>query len=139
MKKLSLWIALGSLCLLSFAKPALNVAQFETYSQQMYDLSTKYIQNKQFQNADKTISVWLNTYNTFSDKEKANYAPLYAKMQYNYACALAQNNDLYQALKALEEAVDAGFNNKEQATTDPNLSGLKNYDSFQKILSNIKS
>ncbi len=139
MKKLSLLIAVGSLCLLSIAKPAINVSQFETYSQQMQVLSSKYIASKQFVNANKTIEVWLNTYNTLSDKDKANYAPVYATILYNHACALTQTNDKFQALKALKEAVKAGYSNKIQAETDPNLDALRAYDEFSKIVNDIKS
>lgn len=139
MKKLSLLIAIGSLCLLSIAKPTVNVAQFETYSQQMQALSAKYISTKQYGNATKTVDAWLNSYNALSDKDKAAYAPVYANIMYNHACALTQTNEMFQALKALKEAVKAGFNNRAQAENDPNLSNLKAYDEFSKILNAIKS
>ena len=70
MKKLSLLIAVGIACSIAIAKPTVNVSQFETYSQQMQDLSAKYITAKQFDNANKTIDAWLNTYNALSDKDK---------------------------------------------------------------------
>ena len=55
MKKLSLLIALGIACSIAIAKPTVNVSQFETYSQQMQDMSAKYISEKKFDNANKTI------------------------------------------------------------------------------------
>ena len=139
MKKLSLMIVLGSLCLLSIAKPAINVSQFETYSQQMQALSAKYIAANQYENANKTVTVWLNSYNTLTDKEKANYSNVDAQIMYNQACSLTRTNDKFQALKALKEAVNAGFNNKAKLENDPNLVELKQYEEFNKILNSIKS
>ena len=139
MKKLSLLIAVGIACSMAIAKPAVNVSQFETYSQQMQDMSAKYITAKQFANANKTIEAWLNSYQLLSDKEKANYASVYSTIMYNHACALTQTNEMYQALKSLKEAVKAGFNNSEQAQNDPNLAQLKSYDEFKKILNSIKA
>lgn len=139
MKKLSLLIAVGIACSMAIAKPAVNVSQFETYSQQMQELSAKYITAKQFSNANKTIDAWLNSYNVLSDKDKAAYASVYSTIMYNHACALTQTNEMYQALKSLKEAVKAGFNNSEQAQNDPNLSQLKTYSEFKKILSTIKA
>ena len=94
MKKLSLLIALGIACSIAIAKPTVNVSQFETYSQQMQDMSAKYISEKKFDNANKTIEAWLNSYNLLSDKEKASYAPVYATIMYNKACALTQKNEM---------------------------------------------
>jgi hypothetical protein len=139
MKKLSLLIALGIACSIAIAKPTVNVSQFETYSQQMQDMSAKYISEKKFDNANKTIEAWLNSYNLLSDKEKASYAPVYATIMYNKACALTQKNEMFYALKALKEAVKAGFNNSTQAQNDPNLAQLKSYDEFNKILKSIKA
>jgi hypothetical protein len=139
MKKLSLLVALGIACSIAIAKPTVNVSQFATYSQQMQDLSAKYINAKQFDNANKTIVAWLNSYELLSNKEKAAYASVYAGIMYNRACALTQTNDMFYALKSLKEAVKAGFTNKEQAQNDPNLSALKSYDEFKKILSSMKA
>lgn len=139
MKKLSLLIALGIACSIAIAKPTVNVSQFETYSQQMQDMSAKYIGEKKFENANKTIEAWLNSYNLLSDKEKANYTSVYATIMYNKACALTQTNEMFYALKALKEAVKAGFNNSTQAQNDPNLAQLKSYDKFSKILKSIKA
>lgn len=139
MKKLSLLIAVGIACSMAIAKPTVNVSQFETYSQQMQELSAKYITAKQFDNANKTIDAWLNSYNALSDKDKESYNAVYSTIMYNRACACTQRNEMYQALKSLKEAVKAGFVNKEQAENDPNLSALKSYDEFNKILKSIKA
>ncbi len=139
MKKLSLLIAMGIACSVAIAKPTVNVSQFETYSQQMQEMSAKYITEKKFNSANKTIDAWLNSYKSLSDKEKANYATVYSTIMYNHACALTQTNEMYQALKSLNEAVKAGFKNIDQAQNDPNLSALKSYDEFKKILRSIKA
>lgn len=139
MKKLSSLIALCIACSIAIAKPTVNVAQFETYSQQMQEMSARYIAAKQFSNANKTVEAWLNSYKLLSDKDKAAYAPIYASIMYNQACALTQTNEMYQALKALKEAVKAGYSNVEQAKNDPNLSPLKSYDEFNKIINSIKA
>lgn len=143
MKKLSLLVALGIACSIAIAKPAVNVStnavQFASYSKQMHEMSAKYISQKQFGNANKTIEAWLNSYNALPDKEKTAYASVYASIMYNQACALTQTNEMFQALKALKEAVKAGFSNSEQAQNDPNLAQLKNYDEFSKILKSIKA
>ncbi len=139
MKKLSSLIALGIVCSMAIAKPTVNTATFGTYSQQMQQMSAKYITEKQFTNANKTVEVWLNSYNLLSKTDKITFAPVYAAILYNQACALAQTNDLYAALKALKEAAKAGFNNGEQAKNDANLSPLKVYDEFNKIIESMKS
>lgn len=138
MKKLSLMIALGILCSIAIAKPTTNVSQFETYSQQMNQMADNYIVNKKFNNASKTTEKWLETYNALSDKDKANYTTLYANIMYNQACAYAQTNELYKALKSLKNAVNAGFNNSMQIENDENLNALKQYDEFKKIVNSIK-
>jgi len=138
MKKLSLMIAIGCLCLLSIAKPMDNVNQFETYTQQMKTLSENYLQKKQFSNANKTIDAWLNSYRTLTKEQQQNIAKQYAAILYNKACALTQIDEKYQALKMLKEAVNAGFNDKTKAENEPNLTNLKQYDTFAKILNEIK-
>ena len=130
---------MGIACSVAIAKPTVNLSQFETYSQQMQEMSAKYITEKKFDNASKVITSWMNSYNALSDKEKANYSAIYSTIMYNHACALTQTNEMFYALKALKEAVKAGFNNKEQAQNDPNLTALKSYDEFKKILSSIKA
>lgn len=91
MKKLSSLIALGIACSMAIAKPAVNTATFGTYSQQMQEMSAKYITEKQFSNANKTVEVWLNSYNLLSKTDKVAYAPVYAAILYHQACALSTN------------------------------------------------
>lgn len=139
MKKLSILIAMGIVCSIAIAKPSVNVTTFETYSKQMQEMSAKYISAKQFENANKTVEVWLNSYNALPDKDKATFAPIYANLMYNQACALTQSNEMYKALKALKEAVKSGYHNTTQAQNDPNLTPLKQYDEFKKIMDAIKA
>ena len=133
MKKLSILVAMGIVCSIAIAKPSVNVSTFETYSQQMQEMSAKYISAKQFENANKTVEVWLNSYNALPDKDKTTVAPIYANLMYNQTCALTQSNEMYKALKALKEAVKSGYhNNTAQAKTIRNLTPLKQYDEFKK-------
>ena len=139
MKKLSLLIALGITCSIAIAKPTTNVSQFETYSQQMQQMSAKYVADKKFDYATKTTEKWLEAYATLSDKDKANYNAVYSTIMYNQACAYAQTNELYKALKSLKNAVNAGYNNSSQIQSDENLASLKQFDEFNKIVKSIKS
>ena len=138
MKKLSSLIVLGIVCSMAIAKPSVNVSNFDAYSTQMHGMAAKYVAEKQYINANKTIDVWLNSYQLLPSKEKENYHATYASIMYNRACALSQTNELFQALKALKEAVKAGFNDSNLAQNDPNLSPLKSYDEFTKIINSIK-
>jgi hypothetical protein len=139
MKKLSLMIAMGIASSIAIAKPGTNVSQFETYSQQMQQMSAKYVADKKFDYAGKTTEKWLETYNSLSDKDKTNYSSIYADIMYNQACAYAQTNELYKALKALKNAVNAGYSNASQIQNDENLNSLKQFDEFKKIVKSIKS
>jgi len=139
MKKLSLLVAMGIACSIAIAKPTTNVSQFETYSQQMQQMSSKYMTDKKFDYAVKTTEKWLETYNALSDKEKENYKDVYAAIMYNQACAYTKTNELYKALKSLKNAVNAGYNNISQIQSDENLTTLKEFDEFKKIVKNIKS
>ncbi len=139
MKKLSLMVAMGIFCSIAIAKPTTNVSQFETYSQQMQQMSAKYMTDKKYDYAVKTTEKWLETYNALSDKEKATFKDVYATIMYNQACAYAKTNELYKALKSLKIAVNAGYNNVSKIQSDENLASLKQYDEFNKIVNSIKS
>ena len=56
MKKLSLLIAVGSFVFLSIAKPTTNVSTFDSYSQQMQAMASKYVAEQKFENANKAVS-----------------------------------------------------------------------------------
>lgn len=133
-------IALGILCTIAIANPSTttNVSTFETYSQQMQSLSVKYIADKQYNNAAKVIEKWMISYDALSNKEKESYNAVYATILYHQACAYAQTNELYKALKSLKDAVKAGYNNRNQIENDINLSNLKQFDEFNKIINSIK-
>ncbi|MFN8282028.1 MAG: hypothetical protein U0U67_02375 [Chitinophagales bacterium] len=138
MKKLSLLIAVGSFVFLSIAKPTVDVSTFETYSQQMQAMATKYIAEQKFENADKAIVKWLATYNALSAKDKETYKAVYADIMIEKAKALTQINQHYDALVCLKTAVKNGYSNAQLLNTDANLSALKTYSEFAKIVGSIK-
>ncbi len=138
MKKLSLLIAVGSFVFLSIAKPTTNVTAFDTYSQQMQAMASKYVAEQKFENANKALSKWLDTYNALSATEKENYKTVYANIMIEEAKALTQINQHYDALVCLKNAVKNGYSNAELLTTDSNLSALKTYSEFDKIIKSIK-
>ncbi|MBK8352908.1 MAG: hypothetical protein IPL21_14980 [Saprospirales bacterium] len=138
MKKLSLLIAVGSFVFLSIAKPTTNVSAFDSYSQQMQAMASKYVAEQKFENANKAVSKWLATYNALSSTEKENYKTVYANIMIEDAKALTQINQHYDALVCLKNAVKNGYSNAELLKTDSNLSALKTYSEFDKIVKSIK-
>ncbi|HUM50572.1 MAG TPA: hypothetical protein PK431_02115 [Chitinophagales bacterium] len=138
MKKLSLLIAVGSFVFLSIAKPTTNATTFDSYSQQMQAMASKYVAEQKFENANKALSKWLDTYNALSATEKENYKTVYANIMIEEAKALTQINQHYDALVCLKNAVKNGYSNAELLTTDSNLSALKTYSEFDKIIKSIK-
>lgn len=138
MKKLSLLIAVGSFVFLSIAKPTTNVSTFDSYSQQMQAMASKYVAEQKFENANKAVSKWLATYNALSSTEKENYKDAYANILIDQAKALTQINQHYDALVCLKNAVKNGYSNAELLKTDSNLSALKTYSEFDKIVKSIK-
>ncbi len=57
---------------------------------------------------------------------------------YNLACSLALSGRLEEAVAALRKAVNAGWRNYGQTSSDPDLLPLKNLEGFQQILKLIK-
>lgn len=137
MKKLSFLIALGMLCSFAIAKPNVNVSTFETYSRQMQSMSEQYIADKKFDYAAKALEQWVKSYQALPDTEKSNFNAVYSDIMYQQARAYAQTNEMYKALKSLKEAVRTGFNNREKAINDEQLSPLKAYTEFSKIIKSI--
>ena len=89
-------------------------------------------------NANKAVSKWLATYNALSSTEKENYKTVYANIMIEDAKALTQINQHYDALVCLKNAVKNGYSNAELLKTDSNLSALKTYSEFDKIVKSIK-
>ncbi len=139
MKKILLWIVLAIACYSAKSNPTMNVSDFIRYSQQMNDLSAKYMADKQFADATKVIDKWLITYEKTSVTDKLSCQQIYASILYNQACAYAQSDELLKALKSLKEAVRMGFNNKFQLVNDGNLLPLKSFDEFKKIVKSMNS
>lgn len=79
------------------------------------------------------------------DKAEAAYRelieirPKFAALHYNLACCLALSNQGDQAIEALQQAVEAGWNNVEHTSKDADLSSLKARDDFQQLLKNMGS
>lgn len=56
------------------------------------------------------------------------------KTYYQLACSYALSNKPEQAILYLRQAYERGYKNVDVLLSDPDLSGLKNYQEFQKIL-----
>jgi hypothetical protein len=138
MKKLSLLIAVGSFVFLSIAKPTTNVATFDTYSQQMQAMASKYVAEQKFENANKAIAKWLDAYNALPAKDKESYKATYANIMVENAKALTQVNQHYDALVCLKNAVKNGYSNADALNSDANFTALKSYSEFDKIVKSIK-
>lgn len=54
---------------------------------------------------------------------------------YNVACCYAKLNQIQAGLSALEDALEAGFENFKRIRTDPDLENLRTSDEFEKLLS----
>jgi hypothetical protein len=57
---------------------------------------------------------------------------------YNDACAEALNDHSDRALKALEEAMDAGYDEREQIISDPDLKSLHDLPKFRQLLERLR-
>ena len=101
-------------------------------------MASKYVAEQKFENANKAVSKWLATYNALSSTEKENYKTVYANIMIEDAKALTQINQHYDALVCLKNAVKNGYSNAELLKTDSNLSALKTYSEFDKIVKSIK-
>jgi hypothetical protein len=134
MKKLSLLIAAGCLCLLSIAKPAVNATQFESYSQQMQMMAAKYNAEKKFDFASRMIDKWLESYNKLSDNDKSQFKNVYAILMIENAKALTQKNEHFNALSSLKKAIKSGYTNTNALKEDEQLMPLHTYSEFDKIL-----
>jgi hypothetical protein len=57
---------------------------------------------------------------------------------YNDACAEALNEHPEKALKALEEAMDAGYEDREHLINDPDLNSLHDLPKFRQLLERLR-
>ncbi len=64
----------------------------------------------------------------------ASVQPANGRLPYNAACALARAGRLREALDHLERAVAAGFRDRALCEKDPDLSSLRNLETFRLLL-----
>ena len=72
------------------------------------------------------------------DRKLVRLQPDNATAHYNLACSLALIRRKAQALQALERAIELGYDDFDWMQHDPDLSGLKDHPSFQKLLAKLQ-
>jgi tetratricopeptide (TPR) repeat protein len=72
------------------------------------------------------------------DRKLVRLQPDNATAHYNLACSLALIRRKAQALQALERAIELGYDDYDWMQHDPDLSGLKDHPSFQKLLAKLQ-
>jgi tetratricopeptide (TPR) repeat protein len=72
------------------------------------------------------------------DRKLVRLQPDNATAHYNLACSLALIRRKAQALKTLERAIELGYDDREWMQQDPDLEGLRNHPSFQKLLAKLQ-
>ena len=56
---------------------------------------------------------------------------------YNLACGYARSGDPEKAVSALERAIQAGFNSREQMESDPDLNALRSNERFVSLINKL--
>jgi tetratricopeptide (TPR) repeat protein len=72
------------------------------------------------------------------DRKLVKLQPDNATARYNLACSLALLKRKTDALRALSEAVDLGYNDYDWMTQDPDLESLKNVSEFKALAAKLK-
>ena len=72
------------------------------------------------------------------DRKLVRLQPDNATAHYNLACSLALIRRKAQALQALERAIELGYDDYDWMQHDPDLSGLRDHPSFQKLLAKLQ-
>lgn len=72
------------------------------------------------------------------DRKLVRLQPENATAHYNLACSLALIRRKAQALKALERAIELGYDDDEWMQNDPDLAGLRDHPSFKKLLARLQ-
>jgi len=67
----------------------------------------------------------------YQKADSLHFAP--AQTRYNIACAYALQNDKGKSIQALAGAINAGFKNIQQLSTDPDLDNIRNEPEFQEL------
>jgi len=71
------------------------------------------------------------------DRKLVRLQPDNATAHYNLACSLALVKRKADALRALERAIELGYNDAEWMQQDPDLEGLKESPAFKKLLAQL--
>src|SRR5579885_605691 len=71
------------------------------------------------------------------DRKMVRLQPDNATAHYNLACSLALVKRKADALRALERAIELGYNDAEWMQQDPDLEGLKESPAFKKLLAQL--
>ncbi len=87
-----------------------------------YNQARQLINNQQWQQAAKILD------------DLARQRPGIPDIHYNLACSLAQLENTQEALEALAEAVDAGWDQPERASQDDDLASLRRHPQFDQLL-----
>lgn len=85
-----------------------------------YELGNALLDNKDYKTALKAYTM----------AEQLGFEPL-SKLLYNMACVHSLNGEDYKSLQYLEYAIEAGYSNKEQIFTDPDLANLRKDDYYK--------
>lgn len=85
--------------------------------------------NGAFENSEFEISAKAGAL-AYAQKQDSNIA-------YNTGCAFARASDPTQALVWLELAISAGFDDKDQFSTDPDLESIRSTAGFERLLDKL--
>lgn len=85
-----------------------------------YELGNALLDNKEYTSALKAYDM----------AEQFGFEPL-SKLLYNMACAHSLSRNYSGAIEYLEYAIEAGYSNKEQIFTDPDLSYIRERDYYK--------
>jgi tetratricopeptide (TPR) repeat protein len=72
------------------------------------------------------------------DRKLVRLQPDNATAHYNLACSLALIRQKARALQALKRAIELGYDDDEWMRHDPDLAGLRDHPSFQKLLAKLQ-
>lgn len=72
------------------------------------------------------------------DRKLVRLSPQDSTVRYNLACSLALKLRQAQAVAALREAIELGYDDLDWMCHDPDLKDLQHYAGFLKLLSDLK-
>ncbi len=71
------------------------------------------------------------------DRKLVRLEPDNPNAHYNLACSLALKRRNRDAIKALEKAIELGYNDREWMLKDPDLSDLKRFPAFRSLAASM--